>query len=314
MTGLPAGMKVVGRWGGMIKFSHSVFALPFALIAVFLAGRSAFQAGDAPHVYPRPALLALVVLCMVAARSAAMTFNRLVDADLDARNPRTADRAIPRQRITNRQAVLFFLACATVFVLACAGFWWLEGNVWPLVLAGPVLAYLCLYSYTKRFTALSHFVLGSAIGLSPAAAWIAVHPASLGLPALLLCATVTLWIGGFDIIYACQDVHFDEQVGLQSLPARFGIGPALWIARAAHAAVVALLVGLVVAAGLGWLAGVGVVIVAVLLAVENAIVRPGDLSRVTTAFFTINGLVSLVFGALVVVDVLLNLGPIRAQG
>jgi 4-hydroxybenzoate polyprenyltransferase len=310
MTPLPTSVQVVGRWGEMIKFSHSIFALPFALIAVFLAGRSAFHAGDTPHVYPRPALLALVVLCMVAARSAAMTFNRIVDADFDARNPRTAERAIPRRRISKGQAVAFFLTCTAIFALACAGFRWLDGNIWPLVLAGPVLAYLCFYSYTKRFTALSHFVLGSAIGLSPAAAWIAIHPTSLGLPAVLLCTAVTLWIGGFDIIYACQDASFDRRVGLHSLPARLGIGTSLWVARAAHIAVVALLIGLVITAELGWLAIAGVVIVAVLLAVENALVRPGDLSRVTTAFFTVNGLISLVLGALVVADVLLDLGPI----
>lgn len=310
MTSLHTSVRVVGRWGEMIKFSHSIFALPFALIAVFLAGRSAFHAGDTSHLYPRPALLALVVLCMVAARSAAMTFNRIVDADLDARNPRTAERAIPRRRITKRQALAFFLASAAVFALACAGFWQLDGNTWPLVLAGPVLAYLCIYSYTKRFTALSHFVLGSAIGLSPAAAWIAIHPDSIGLSALLLCAAVTLWIGGFDIIYACQDALHDRRVGLHSLPARLGVGTSLGIARTAHLATVALLIGLVITADLGWLAMAGVVIVAVLLAIENALVRPDDLSRITTAFFTVNGLISLALGALVIADVLLDLGPI----
>ena len=168
-----------------------------------------------------------------------------------------------------------------------------------------MLAYLCFYSYTKRFTRWSHFVLGSAIALSPPAAWFAIHPASLGWPAVILLASVTLWIGGFDIIYACQDIASDRADGLFSLPARLGAGPALWIARAAHAATVVLLVALMPTAGLSWLYGIGAAAVALLLLIENAMVRADDLSRVNIAFFTVNGVVSLLLGALGIADCLL---------
>jgi len=302
--------EIVRCWGEMIKFSHSVFALPFALMAAFLAGRCAFEAGRTSHIYPGATQLGLVILCMIFARSAAMTFNRIVDARFDAMNPRTARRAIPLGRISSRQAMLFFALCAAGFILASAGFWWFDQNRWPLLLAGPVLAYLCFYSYTKRFTHLSHLVLGTAIGLSPAAAWIAIDPASLGWPAILIGAAVTLWIGGFDIIYACQDVVPDRAGGLHSLPAKLGVGPALWVARAAHGGVVVLLVGLAGTAALGWLYLAGVVAVGILLLVENILVRADDLSKVNVAFFTVNGIISLVLGALTITDILLRLGPI----
>ena len=228
-------------WGFMIKFSHSVFALPFALIAAFLAG------SRRPSGFPGAHQLALIVIGMVAARSAAMTFNRIVDAAIDARNPRTQGRPIPAGAISRRHAVGFFVACCAVFVAACAGFLLLDANVWPLALSVPVLAYLCAYSYTKRFTRWSHLVLGSAIALSPPAAWLAVDPGSIGWPACVLMAAVTFWIAGFDVIYACQDVEYDRRDGLFSLPARVGIAAALWYARFA--------VGLVDAADV---AGLGV--------------------------------------------------------
>ena len=298
-------VAVVRRWGEMIKFSHSVFALPFSLMATFLAGRESFRAGASPHVYVGPADLLLIVVCMVAARSAAITFNRIVDAAGDASNPRTASRAIPAGTVSRGQAVAFLLAAAGVFILGCLGFWWLKRNPWPAILSLPVLGYLCLYSYTKRFTRWSHFVLGGAIAFSPVAAWLAIHPASLGWPAVVLMAAVTLWIGGFDIIYACQDVAFDRAAGLHSLPAAWGVGPALWVARIAHTFTVLLLACLVPLADLGWLYATGVVIVAILLAVENALVRASNLSRVNLAFFTVNGLISVVLGALMIADVLL---------
>lgn len=298
-------LKIVRRWGEMVKFSHSVFALPFALLATFLAARAAFRAGDSAHVYPSLWQVLLIAGCMVSARSTAMTFNRIVDAVVDARNPRTAARAIPAGIISRAQAMVFLGTAAIAFVLCCAGFWWIEGNPYPLMLSLPVLAYLCLYSYTKRFTRWSHFVLGSAIALSPPAAWLAIHPPSLGWPALILLGCVTLWIGGFDIIYACQDIAHDRAEGLFSLPARIGVGPALWIARLAHAATVVLLVALIPAAGLSWLYGIGVAAVALLLLIENAMVHPGDLSRVNVAFFTVNGIVSLLLGALGIADCLL---------
>ena len=290
----------------MIKFSHSIFALPFALMAAFLAARAAFLAGDASHRYPAAGQVLLIVACMVTGRSVAMTFNRLVDAALDARNPRTAHRALPAGKIARGRVVFFLVAAATAFVACCAGFWWRDGNVIPVALSVPVLAYLRFYSYTKRFTRWSHFVLGSAIALSPPAALLAIHPASVGWPALALMAAVTLWIAGFDIIYACQDIDFDRVEGLFSLPAGMGPGTALWIARAAHAGTVGLLVLLMPVADLGWLYGIGVGAVAILLLIENALVRADDLSRVNLAFFTVNGIISVVLCVLTITDCLVG--------
>ncbi len=298
----------IRRWGEMIKFSHSIFALPFALMATFLASRAAFTAGASAHSYPSAAQIALIVACMVTARSVAMTFNRIVDAGIDARNPRTAARPIPAGTISSRQAVAFLIAAVAGFVLACAGFWWRDGNPMPLMLSLPVLAYLCFYSYTKRFTRWSHFVLGSVIAFSPVAAWLAIHPASVGWPAVVLMAAVTLWIAGFDIIYACQDIDFDRSTGLFSLPARIGPGGALWIARFAHAGTIVLLAALMPLAHLGWLYGAGVAIVALLLLVENAMVRPNDFSRVNVAFFTVNGTISVLLAVLTIADVLMHPG------
>ncbi len=292
----------------MIKFSHSVFALPFALMATFLAGREAFRVGDSTTLYPSWISLGLIVLCMVAARSVAMTFNRLVDAAIDARNPRTANRPIPAGTISRPQALLFLLVAGVFFVIGCGGFWLLNANPWPMILALPVLAYLCFYSYTKRLTRWSHFVLGSAIAFSPVAAWIAIHPASLGWPAFLLMGAVTCWIAGFDIIYACQDIDVDRREKLHSLPSRLGSKRALGIARAAHVLTVLLLVALVPTAQLGWLYAAGVIIVAVLLFIEHSLVKPDDFSKVNLAFFTVNGIISLVLGALTITDVLLGCG------
>ncbi len=294
---------VTATWAEMVKLSHSVFALPFAVTAAFLAGR------ELPAGRPAWGQLALVVLCMVAARSVAMTFNRIVDADVDARNPRTMTRPIPAGRIGLPAAWTCFALAAAGFLLGCAGFAVCYDNFWPIGLAVPVLAYLCGYSLCKWFTRWSHFYLGSAIALSPLAAWLAVHPASVGWPAVILTAAVTLWIGGFDIIYACQDVAFDRAEGLHSLPARLGVAPSLTIARLAHGGTVFLLAALGHVAALGWLYWSGVAVVAVLLFVENAMVGADDLSRVNVAFFTLNGMVSLALGAVSVIDVLLGLSP-----
>ncbi len=290
----------VRTWGEMIKFSHSVFALPFALMAAFLAGRG-LEAGR-----PGWSHLLLVVVCMVAARSVAMTFNRIADAAIDARNPRTAGRPIPAGTISVAAAWGFLVIAAAVFVAGCGGFWFAHGNPWPAYLAVPVLLYLCGYSYTKRFTRWSHLYLGSAIAFSPVAAWIAVHPDTLGWPAAVLMAAVTCWIGGFDIIYACQDIETDRHEGLHSLPARWGAARALWAARVAHAAAAVLLALVGVIAELGMIYAAGVAIVAILLVVENALVRADDLSKVNLAFFTINGVVSLVLGGLAILDVVLR--------
>jgi len=302
-TGLLTSLK---RWGEMVKFSHSIFALPFALMATFLAARAAFRAGDASQAWPEPIQLGLIVVCMVAARSAAMTFNRIADAAIDALNPRTAVRAIPAGLITRRQALVFLAVASTVFVLGCGGFYWYAGNSWPLLLSLPVLGFLCFYSYCKRFTRWSHFVLGSAIAVSPVAAWLAIHPASVGLPALVLMAAVTLWIGGFDIIYSCQDIEVDRRDGLFSLPSRVGPAMALWIARVAHLLTVVLLASLIPIAGLGWVYAAGVLLVAGLLTFEHALVRADDFSRVNLAFFTVNGAVSLLLGVLTIIDCLLR--------
>jgi 4-hydroxybenzoate polyprenyltransferase len=292
--------RTIRTWGEMIRFSHSVFALPFALMAAFLAGRK--LAGGVPTFRH----LLLIVLCMIAARSFAMTFNRLADAAIDARNPRTAGRALPTGRIDLVQAWIFLIACAAAFVGGCALFWAWFGNSWPLVLSLPVLALLGAYSHAKRFTPLAHFFLGSAIGLSPIAAWIAIHPASLGLPALLLGAAVLFWIGGFDIIYACQDVDIDRRDGLFSIPARWGVARALLASRSCHMATIAALAGLGGLAHLGWVYWSAAAVTAVLLAAEQSVVRPNDLSRVNLAFFTINGCVSILLGAATIVDVLMR--------
>lgn len=291
------GPGTVRVWADMIKLSHSVFALPFALLATFLAARPAL---------PGLIELTLIVVCMVAARSAAMTFNRLVDAQLDARNPRTAGRPLPRGLISARAAWSFFAAAALLFILATAGFQLLRSNPWPLVFSVPVLAFLCLYSVTKRFTRWSHVVLGAGIAFAPVGAWIAIGPQTLGAPAWLLMAAVALWIAGFDMIYACQDVEFDRAAGLFSVPARMGVPAALWLARGFHLGTVALLVAVGRFAGLGTLYFVGVGIVALLLTIENAIVSPRDLSRVNVAFFTVNGVVGLVLGGLGILDICLS--------
>lgn len=290
----------IRTWAEMIKFSHSVFALPFALMAAFLAGR------NLPGGRPTLLHLLLIVVCMVAARSAAMTFNRIVDFAIDARNPRTASRPLPAGRLSMVQAWTFLFVAAITYAIGCFSFYFMFENKWPMLLGAPVLAWLCAYSFTKRFTRYSHFVLGSAIALSPLAAWIAIHPESLGLPAVLLSAAVTLWIGGFDIIYACQDIEVDRREGLHSLPARLGPAKALTITRLSHAAVVVLLVAVGVVANLGGLYYIGVAAVAVLLVVENLSVRADDFSKVNLAFFTINGVVSLLMGACTIADVLIS--------
>ncbi len=286
-------------WADMVKLSHSVFALPFAVMATFMAGRNI----EGLH-RPRWGQLALIVICMIAARSVAMTFNRIVDAAIDARNPRTAGRPLPSGKLGARAAMMFLFVASAVFVGGCYCFDRLYDNTWPVLLAGPVLLYLCGYSYTKRFTRWSHFYLGSAIGLSPVAAWIAIHPQSIGWPAVTLTGAVMFWIAGFDVIYACQDVACDRAEGLFSIPSRMGVARALSIARGCHLLVVVLLGLLAWITPLGWVFLVGVGMVAVLLAVENSLVKPDDLSKVNLAFFTMNGLVSVGLGVLAVIDVL----------
>jgi 4-hydroxybenzoate polyprenyltransferase len=230
-----------------------------------------------------------IVIAMVAARSAAMAFNRVLDADIDARNPRTRNRHLPAGILTRGFAWGFVGASSLVFLIAAR-------VLGPLcfLLAPVALAVVMLYSFTKRFTSLSHVVLGFALGIAPAAAWIAVR-GSLDARILLLTAAVTFWTAGFDIIYACQDYEFDLREGLFSLPKRFGVAGALWIARAFHLAMIACLSAMVPAFGLGTLAWAGIGAIVLLLIYEHRLVRPGDLSRVDAAFFTVNGYVSVLF-------------------
>jgi 4-hydroxybenzoate polyprenyltransferase len=291
-------LAAVRTWGEMIKFSHSIFALPFALISAFLAGRAL------PGGRPTLLHLVLIVVCMVAARSVAMTFNRIVDFAIDARNPRTANRPLPSGRLTMMQAWIFLGIFFITYAIACFAFYGMFRNPWPMWLGAPVLAYLCSYSFAKRFTRFSHFWLGSAIGLSPIAAWLAIDPASLGLPAVLLAAAVCCWIAGFDIIYACQDIEVDRREGLFSLPSRLGPARALWITRGAHFAVVVLLILMGTLTGRGFLYYMGVTATAILLAAENAAVSPNDFSRVNLAFFTLNGVVSVAMAGFAIADVL----------
>jgi 4-hydroxybenzoate polyprenyltransferase len=266
----------------MIKFEHSVFALPFALVGALLAARTA------GHL-PTWQQILWIIVAMVGARSAAMTINRIADIEFDARNPRTAARALPAGQLSLGFAWLFTLAASALLIIAA---WQL--NPLALKLAPLALAILFLYSYTKRFTALSHFVLGFCLGISPAAAWIAIR-GSLDVRMLILCAAVTLWVGGFDVLYACQDVDFDRSAGLHSIPKKFGVARALQIARVMHLAMVALLVWLAMSFHLAWPAWAGIAVVALLLGYEHSLVKPNDLSKMNAAFFTVNGYISLLF-------------------
>jgi len=276
----------------MIKFEHSVFALPFALVGTLLAAR---EGGGLPTWRQ----ILWIVVAMVGARSAAMTINRIADVEYDRRNPRTANRALPAGELSLGFAWAFTLAASALLVLAA---WQL--NPLALKLSPVALAVLFFYSYTKRFTSWAHFVLGFCLGMSPAAAWIAIR-GSLDWRMLILCAAVTLWVGGFDVLYACQDVEFDKTAGLYSIPNRFGIAGALLIARAMHVLVVCLLAWLAWSFHLAWPAWAGIGVVAALLTYEHSLVKANDLSKINAAFFTVNGYISLLFllfwGAAVVV-------------
>lgn len=278
----------------MIKVSHSVFALPFALASAALAmraegGWSWSKAG-------------WIVVCAVAARTTAMAQNRLLDARLDARNPRTADRALPAGRVTRGFVLALVGAAAALFVYASSRL-----NDLVLLLSPVALVVLLAYPFAKRFTTLCHLWLGLALGLAPLGAWLAVRGAwlDMGTP-LLLCGAVMLWTAGFDVIYACQDAEHDRAEGIHSLPGRLGIAKALLLARVFHVASMFLLLGVALLdAHLGPLYLAGLALAACLLVYEHRLVSPSDLSRVNVAFFTLNGLVSLVFGAVTVADALL---------
>lgn len=278
----------------MIRFEHSVFALPFALTGALLAVRE--DGFATPHLLSKALL---IIAAMVAARSAAMTFNRILDTGVDSRNPRTASRHLPAGTLSRRFAWGFTGISSAVFIVAARFL-----NDLCFYLAPVALAVVFFYSFTKRFTSLSHLVLGFSLGIAPAAAWIAIR-GSLDPRILWLTAAVTLWTAGFDIIYACQDYDFDGTEGLFSLPRRFGIAGALWISRLFHVAMVACLVALVFSFQLGALSAAGLVAVAALLTYEQSLVRPADLSRVNAAFFTVNGYVSVLFFLFWAADILL---------
>jgi 4-hydroxybenzoate polyprenyltransferase len=297
----------------MIRFSHTLFALPFALLASVMAWTAGARS-DPPVPFRWQDLLG-IVLCMVTARSAAMAFNRIADWRFDADNPRTAKRHIPVGALSVGSVAIFAVASAAAFVASTLIF---LPNRLPIYLSLPVLAFLLGYSYTKRFTAAAHFWLGAALMLAPISAWIAIrgeqvmsNPLDL-LPAVVLGGAVLLWVAGFDIIYACQDVEFDRQKGLRSVPARLGVARALRLATACHFGMVVLLAALPwVFPPLGWIYGLGVSAVALLLIYEHSLVRPDDLDRVNVAFFNVNAVVSIGLFAVASLDLLTSASLLR---
>jgi 4-hydroxybenzoate polyprenyltransferase len=275
----------------MIKFEHTIFALPFAIMSAFIASDG----------FPALGKIGWILLAMVGARSCAMAFNRLADADLDEVNPRTAARAIPAGRITKRAVWVFTVVSAALLVFAAY-----KLNPLAFALSPVALAVIAGYSYSKRWTFLSHFWLGLSISIAPIGTWIAIK-GELDWPPMLLGLAVLLWIGGFDIIYACQDFEFDRTYGLFSIPACFGKERALQLSTTLHVMMVVALIGVTLLTNLGVLYLIGVGIVTILLIYEHAIVSPTNLSRVNLAFFTLNGIVSLVLMALSVADMLIGI-------
>ena len=294
---------------GMIRFSHTVFALPFAILGAFLAGQGGLGG------FCGWQKLLLVVLCMVWARSTAMAFNRIADAAIDGRNQRTAAREIPTGKVSRTWAWWFCGLCAVLFAGTTVLFWQPVGGVfgfgnhWPLVLSGPALVLICSYSYAKRFTWASHFWLGASLMLGPVGAWVAVSPPEGPFTAPVVWAlggAVVLWTAGFDIIYACQDVEVDRREGLFSLPARLGPPLALWVSRTCHSLAVTLLLLVGMLGGMGsiYLAGVGAA--GLLLVAQHWLMRKGQMQHIKIAFGTVNAMVSIVVGAAGVLDILIR--------
>lgn len=285
----------------MIRFSHTLFALPFALLAALMAWAAGadFSTPEGRWRLAREALG--VLLCMVFARSAAMAFNRLADREIDARNPRTAGRHLPAGLLSVASVAAFTLGCGALFVASTLLF---LPNRWPLYLSLPVLAFVLGYSYAKRFTSLAHFWLGAALMLAPMATWLALR-GRLEWPPVLLGLAVFFWVAGFDIIYACQDYEFDKSAGLRSVPARFGVAGALRIAAGCHLLTVAALALLPLCYdGFGGLFWGGTLLVAALLVYEHALVSSRDLSRVNAAFFNVNVVISVGLLAVGTLDLL----------
>lgn len=293
----------------MIRFSHTVFALPFALLSAVMCWTVPHSQGPPPPFFTLHLLG--IVLCMVFARSAAMAFNRIADRRMDAENPRTAARHIPAGELSLSSVVWFTVLNCAMFVAATLLF---LPNQLPIILSLPVLGLLGLYSYTKRFTALAHFYLGVSLLLAPVCTWIALRGEILQqdmldiVPAVVLGLIVMFWVGGFDIIYACQDTEFDKQAKLKSIPARFGVRGALRIAAVSHLLMIVAMVGLAFVSqldALGWIYYVTVAAVAVLLTVEHCLVKPDDLARVNIAFFQVNAIISIGLFLIVSLDLLL---------
>ena len=274
----------------MIKFEHTIFALPFAIMSAFLAAEG----------LPGKSDLFWIVLAMVGARSCAMAFNRLADAEIDNRNPRTQTRAIPAGLLKKTDVLIFVVLSACLLVVSAY-----QLNPLAFKLSPVALAIIMLYSYTKRFTSLAHLWLGLSLSIAPIGAWIAIQGRFNLLP-ILLGISVMLWTAGFDIIYACQDFDFDKSFGLHSIPVKFGVRAALWISNLLHVVTVCLLIIIAEISQLGWIYMIGVGVVTVILIYEHLIVKPNDLSRVNLAFFTLNGAVSLILMALAIADVMLN--------
>jgi 4-hydroxybenzoate polyprenyltransferase len=284
-TGLLKKLRIVLE---MVKFEHTIFALPFAFMGAFLAVRG----------IPRPAQIGWILLAMVGARSAAMAFNRLVDLPFDARNPRTANRALPRRQLTKGFVVAFVVGSSALLVFAAS-----QLNRLSLELSPLALAIVLFYSLTKRFTWWTHLFLGISLACAPIGAWIALK-GSLDLTPLILGLAVVLWVAGFDVIYSCQDVEFDRGESLYSIPKRFGVAASLWVSAALHLIMVAILAVLFWREGLGIISFVGLGVVALLLGYEHSLVRPKDLSRANTAFFTINGWISVLLFLTTMIDLL----------
>lgn len=272
----------------MVKIEHTIFALPFAFLGAFLAARG----------IPRPEQAGWILLAMVGARSAAMAFNRLVDLPFDARNPRTLNRALPRKLVSRNFVVAFIFASSALLVLAASRL-----NRLSLELSPVALGIVFVYSYAKRFTWLTHVFLGISLACAPVGAWIALR-GSISLSPLFLGLAVVFWVAGFDVIYSCQDVEFDRRELLYSIPKRFGVTAALWISAALHLAMLGILGFLFWREGLGFISLSGLAVVGLLLAYEHSLVRPTDLSRANTAFFAINGWISILLFATTIIDLL----------
>jgi len=293
-------LNIVGKFRELaadIKLHHSVFALPWAVLSSVLA---AHRSGEL-----KSGQLIFILICMVSARTVAMVANRLLDADFDLANPRTAKRAVPSGRLSRGFMWVSLATSAVIFITSAAGFL-IYHNSWPIVLAIPVLAFVVGYSLMKRYTRLCHYYLGAALALAPVCAWLAIT-GTINLPPLLMAGAVLLWTAGFDILYACQDYAFDVVHQLFSVPAKVGIGPALWVSRATHLGCVGFLIWLGISTpelGILFVLGIGLAIV--LLVIEHSLVKPTDLSRLNLAFFTLNGVISLVIGTLGIVSIFLH--------